>query len=258
MMVRLRTVQKLSASDYRLTLDVADDDRQAWDFGDCALRIDLHDGPAKHLSSPRGLLRPAFELYSLSPDDPPTSTEARLLWEIGDAVHKYVDRVFEAGILCPFKGRPADAPERSEILSQGTAQVRNKTIVERIAQECDLALSGFRSDATLELYFDMARERQEIGYIAKGWDDPGFRIGTLIQVHHLKAFTLIANAFQAMKICATNGIGTSVHETMDSIDLCLDGVIYSEGFNRDTFIKTLDSLSECEEKIKALIGGAGS
>ena len=72
------------------------------------------------------------------------------------------------------------------------------------------------------------------------------------------AVSLIANAFQAMKICATNGIGTSVHETMDSIDLCLDGVIYSEGFNRDTFIKTLDSLSECEEKIKALIGGAGS
>ena len=121
-----------------------------------------------------------------------------------------------------------------------------------------MALSGFRSDATLELYFDMARERQEMGYIAKGWDDPGFRIGSLIQVHHLKVFTLIANAFQAMKICATNGIGISVHETMDSIDLYLDGVIYSEGFNRDTFIKTLDSLSECEEKIKALIGGAGS
>src|SRR5438128_12685245 len=81
MMVRLRTVQKLSVSDYRLTLDLADNDRQAWDFGDCALRIDLHDGPDKHLSSPRGLLRPAFEPFSLSPSDPPTSTEARLLWE---------------------------------------------------------------------------------------------------------------------------------------------------------------------------------
>ena len=71
MVVRLRTVQKLSVSDYRLTLDLADNDRQAWDFGDCALRIDLHDGPDKHLSSPRGLLRPAFEPFSLSPSDPP-------------------------------------------------------------------------------------------------------------------------------------------------------------------------------------------
>jgi len=114
MMVRLRTIAKLSASDYRLTLDVADVDRQAWDFGDCALRIDVHDGPAKHLSSPRGLLRPAFELYSLAPGDPPTTTEAHLLWEIGKAVHQYIDRVFEAGILCPFKEQPNDAPERSE------------------------------------------------------------------------------------------------------------------------------------------------
>ena len=113
MVVRLRTVQKLSVSDYRLTLDLADNDRQAWDFGDCALRIDLHDGPDKHLSSPRGLLRPAFEPFSLSPSDPPTSTEARLLWDIGKAVHQYVDRVFSAGILCPFKEQANDAQERT-------------------------------------------------------------------------------------------------------------------------------------------------
>ena len=113
MIVRLRTVQKLSTSDYRLTLDLADEDRQPWDFGDCALRIDLHDGPARHLSSPRGLLRPAFETFSLAPSDPPTSTEARLLWDIGKAVHQYVDRVFSAGILCPFKELANDAPERT-------------------------------------------------------------------------------------------------------------------------------------------------
>jgi hypothetical protein len=115
MIVRLRTVQKLSTSDYRLTIEVADQDRQAWDLGDCALRIDLHDEAGKHLSSPRGLLRPAFEAFSLSPSEPPTSTEARLLWDIGQAVHHYVDRIFEAGILCPFKpATKEDAPERSE------------------------------------------------------------------------------------------------------------------------------------------------
>jgi hypothetical protein len=79
MMVRLRTVEKLSSSDYRLTLDLADEDRQA--FGDCALRVDLYDGLTNHQSFPRGLLRLAFEAFSLAPSDPPTSTEARLLWE---------------------------------------------------------------------------------------------------------------------------------------------------------------------------------
>jgi hypothetical protein len=140
------------------------------------------------------------------------------------------------------------------ILSQCTAQVRNKAIVERIVQECDLSLSGFRSESSLDLYFDIAHGSQAMGYIAKGWHDPGFRIGEVIGVAQAKAVTLIRNAFQIMKLCATNGIGISVQETTDRIELQLDGVIYSEGFNRDTFIKTLDTLHECVKKVRALVG----
>jgi hypothetical protein len=78
------------------------------------VRVDLHDGPARHASTPRGSLKPAFELYSLSPKEPPVGAESRLLWDMSQAVHRYVERVFDAGILCPFQGAPADAPERSE------------------------------------------------------------------------------------------------------------------------------------------------
>jgi hypothetical protein len=115
MLVRMRSIKKLSPHDYRVSLDVVDQEQSPWDYGDCVVQIDLHDGISKHLSSPRGLLKPAFELYSLAPDEPPTATEARLLWEMGKAVHRYVGRLFEAGILCPF-GEQAkdDAPERSE------------------------------------------------------------------------------------------------------------------------------------------------
>jgi hypothetical protein len=115
MLVRMRSVKKLSPHDYRVALDVVDPEQSPWDYGDCVVRVDLHDEISKHLSSPRGLLKPAFELYSMAPDERPTATEARLLWEMGQAVHRYVERLFEAGILCPF-GVPAkdDAPERSE------------------------------------------------------------------------------------------------------------------------------------------------
>ena len=114
MLVRMRHVKKLTSPDFRLTLDIVDPERAPWDYGDCVVQIDLHDG-LTHRSNPRGLLKPAFELYALSPKEPPVGIEARLLWDIGEAVHRYVDRVFEAGILCPF-GPPAkeDAPERSE------------------------------------------------------------------------------------------------------------------------------------------------
>lgn len=42
-------------------------------------------------------------------------SEALFLWEMGQAVHRYLDRVFEAGILCPFRpSAKADTPEPSE------------------------------------------------------------------------------------------------------------------------------------------------
>lgn len=115
MLVRMRSVKKISRDDYRLTLDVVDPEREPWDYGDCVVQVDLHDGMAQHLSLGRGILKPAFELYRMSPNEPPHGSEALILWEIGEAVHRYVDRIIEAGILCPF-GPPAkaDAPERSE------------------------------------------------------------------------------------------------------------------------------------------------
>jgi hypothetical protein len=52
----------------------------------------------------------------------------------------------------------------------------------------------------------------------------------------------------------TNGIGISVQETADSIELTLDGMIYTEGFNRETFRKTLGTLRETVQKVRALVG----
>jgi hypothetical protein len=153
--------------------------------------------------------------------------------------------------------RQSEAPENDwvTILSQCASQVRNSATVTRIARECGLTLSGSRSDTAQELYFDIARGEQQLGYIAKGWDDPGFRIGDLIEVSPGNTVTLVANAFQIMRICATQGVGISIHETADSLELALDGVIYSEGFNRETFRQTLDAVCECTQKVRALVGG---
>ncbi len=156
-------------------------------------------------------------------------------------------------IISLIKSRTSDE-DGLKVLSQCMAQMRNKTVVEKIAKEHGLTLTGFRSDATLELYFDIGRGSQDMGYISKGWDDPGFRIGEVIEVAQVKAVTLIGNAFQIMKLCATNGIGITVQEAADRIELQLDGVIYCEGFNRDTFIKTLDTLNECVKKVRVLVG----
>jgi hypothetical protein len=80
MFVRLRQARRLSPEKFRLTLDVVDPERRLWDLGDCVVQMDLVDGPGKHISCPRRLLNPAFELYRLTPGEPPTSAEGRLLW----------------------------------------------------------------------------------------------------------------------------------------------------------------------------------
>lgn len=114
MLVRLRRARRVGYDRFRLTLDLLDPDRQRWAAGDCVVRLDLVDAPA-HRAVPRGLLRPALDLYRLSPETPPATADSRLLWDMGRAVHRYVDRLFEAGVLCPFGEPPkADAPERTE------------------------------------------------------------------------------------------------------------------------------------------------
>src|SRR3990167_3257300 len=66
-------------------------------------------------SAPGGVLGPASEPFLLSPGEPPTSTESRLLWEMARAVDQYVNRLFSAGILCPFDCEAADnSAERSD------------------------------------------------------------------------------------------------------------------------------------------------
>ena len=108
MQVRLRHLRKLRRDEYRMTLDLIDAERGPWDQGDCVVQIDLLDAPGQHASSARGLLKPALELYRLVPGEPPTTSESRLLWDIGEAVHRYVDRIFDGGLLCPSGPRARD------------------------------------------------------------------------------------------------------------------------------------------------------
>ena len=112
MQVRLRQIRRLRRDEYRMTLDLIDPERGPWHQGDSSVQVDLLDAPDQHYSSPRGLLKPAIELYRMSPDQPPVSSEARLLWDMGEAVYRYIDRVFQGGLLCP--SRPPAKPEAQD------------------------------------------------------------------------------------------------------------------------------------------------
>jgi len=165
------------------------------------------------------------------------------------AVDSIRDRIFAL-----LKKKRAPFEDALKALSQCEAHIRNRMMVENIARECGLKLSRFLANDQLELYYDLKRGRHDMGYISKGWEDPGFRIGDLIRMDKWKEESFKANAYEILRFCATNGIVMTVEEDKDTITLQMEGVIYSEGFNKDTFLKTLETLNECVEKAQDLIG----
>jgi hypothetical protein len=69
------------------------------------------------------------------------------------------------------------------------------------------------------------------------------------------ADVLRAASTRIRRVCAVQGLGLTIRESPITISRELDGVLYSEGFNRDTFQMTLDSVNVCVERIHALIPG---
>ena len=163
--------------------------------------------------------------------------------------------VLRDSIFSLLRDTATTADEDLAALSQCAAHIRNRRIIGDIARECGLTLAGFLTNDALELYYDIKRGRHDLGYIAKGWEDPGFRIGDLMGIGWWDADVVKANTTQIMHVCATNGIGITIQERPLTIELQLDGVIYSNGFNRETLRQTLDSLNACVGKIESLIPG---
>ena len=146
------------------------------------------------------------------------------------------------------------AQQDLKILSQCVSHLRNTALIEKAARASRLKISGFRVNDALELYYDIKRGREEMGYISKGWEDPGFRVGDLLVVPRSKAGCFKTCLSPIQKFCAANGIAMTVTKTKESIEIQMDGVIYSDGFNKKTFVSTLETLHECVEKAKELIG----
>ena len=151
----------------------------------------------------------------------------------------------------------ADVPvaEALRALAQCQAHIENRMIVEHTLKECGLRPSGFNSNEHLELYYDIVQGKREIGYISKGWDDPGFRVGDVIEVSKWKIAALKEHAYTLLKYCATRGVVMTVEENDDdSVKLQMDSVVYSDGFNKKVFAQVLHYLNECTAKAQQLFG----
>ncbi len=158
-------------------------------------------------------------------------------------------------ILNLLRESTTSAEEDLLALGQCAAHIRNRRIVGEIAAACRMTLTGFLMNDQLELYYDIKRGRHSMGYIAKGWKDPGFRIGDGVEIDPWEADAFHARLPELMKFCAVRGIAITATKQPIGTDAHVDGVLYSGGFNAETFRQTLENLNECVEKISSLSEG---
>lgn len=140
-----------------------------------------------------------------------------------------------------------------KVFVQCQSHVRNRIMIEGLAKECGVALSGFVTNEHLELYYDLKQGRHDGGYVTKGWDEPGFRIGDLVAVPKWNNADMKEHLYALLTFCATRGVAVTIDEKESLIELHLDSVIYSEGLNKRVFEQALHHLQECVEKAHELI-----
>lgn len=145
--------------------------------------------------------------------------------------------------------------QAAEVLSQCHRHVQNRTAVEEMARESGLHLEEFRTNEDLELYYDIGKDGHDVGFISKGWGEPGFRIGELLILPADTLDTFRARAPQIMDLCSTSGVACTGTLITDGLEVGLSDNIYAEGFNRATFLRTLEAVHDCAVKVLGIMRG---
>lgn len=141
-----------------------------------------------------------------------------------------------------------------KVLAQCHRHIQNRMAIEGMASESRLKLDGFRTGEDMDLYYDIAKDGYDIGFISKGWDEPGFRIGELLILPAEAVDAFRRRAPEIMDFCSTNGIVCTGKLTPEGLELSLIDNIYSDGFNIITFVQTLEAVQACAERVRQLLG----
>ena len=159
-------------------------------------------------------------------------------------------------ILTLVGHRELSAEEAETVFLRCLSFIRDKKMVEDVANDLGLWLSGFRMNGVLELYYDIRWKDKDIGYISKGWEDPGFRIGDVIDLDYAGIEMFRRNADKILNTCATQGVacGANLVEG-DKLQLDLSICIYQEGFNAGTVEAALETFELCVGRVKSFLSG---
>ena len=133
-----------------------------------------------------------------------------------------------------------------------------QAIINSIAKKNKLKFIDSDPIDVLEFNYDIERNGEELGYFSRGWGDPGFRVAELLIIRGKSKIAVFnSNTKSILDFCKNNGIGMttgwSVKNSKKELFVAIDAVIYNEGFNSKTFIRTLNAVRVCVEEIQGII-----
>ena len=132
-------------------------------------------------------------------------------------------------------------------------QIRSIALVKDCAKKSKLKLKKFITDEQLEVYFDVYRREKNICFLAKGWDDPGFRIGEIIKLDK-NSPDFKRNFYRAFEICSKELISLGFFkQNKDYLWLSLGVGIYFDGFNEKVLKDVAVTLKDAADKIKSFL-----
>jgi len=160
---------------------------------------------------------------------------------------------FRVQLLVSLSSAGLSLDQSSQILQQCYSLLKNRKLVEDVARELGLNLSGFEMNQDLELYYDVLKDDKDLGFISKGWGEPGFRVGNIITLQKKSAVTFEKKKNEFLEFCATRGVACYDHLIEGGVEVVLLDNVYEEGFNASVFSQMLQVIGECEEKLWTML-----
>lgn len=143
--------------------------------------------------------------------------------------------------------------ETFKMLEAVLNQRRDIYLVRENANKAGLELTRFINNDALELYFDILKKDRGVGYISKGWDDPGFRVGEYFEMDK-KDPAFKEKFYKVHQLCSGNLISVSVSEkTPGKVGVSLEIGIYGDGFTEKVLKSVVETMESTMCKIKSVI-----
>ena len=148
-----------------------------------------------------------------------------------------------------------DSTEAEQLLLQCAGYYHNHRLIHRYAGELGLELTRGTANASLQVYYDIQRHGGDWGYISRGWEEPGFRLGQVLKVPNDRLPELRRCSEGIIRALAARGIAITIEpdQATNTHDLQLTTNISDAGFNPEALLHSLQIMFDSVQQIRRTV-----